>query len=442
MDNLKKQSWVQYDDGYLSKTPVWQYILVSLIFPMWGMAASLNDILITQFKTVFTLSDTATAFVQSAFYGGYFLIALPASYIIRKNTYKTAIMTGLTFFIIGCALFFPASHMATYGMFLAAIFVIAIGLSFLETSCDTYSTMMGPREFANRRINISQTLIPFGDAMGIVLGKYLIFSGHSNLQNESAGLNAAQKMALNKEVLALTLRPYKYILFVLLILLVLVAITKMPYGKAKADAKTANQPSMGESLNYLFHNWRFMKAVGAQFLYVGIQTCVWSFTIRLALRIVPGISDHAATNYMIISYMVWFVGKLFANWFMNRYSITKTMIWYCVLGTIVLLLTCSIHSPLAIWGAVATSFFFGPVYPTVYAHGLDQIEEKQHTETGGALMVMSLVGGAALPVIMGRVSDLTGSMQFSFIVPAIGFVLILWFFLSEHKIAKKEAQKA
>ncbi|WNY96602.1 hypothetical protein OS909_09415 [Limosilactobacillus fermentum] len=97
---------------------------------------------------------------------------------------------------------------------------------------------------------------------------------------------------------------------------------------------------------------------------------------------------------------------------------------------------------MAIWGAVATSFFFGPVYPTVYAHGLDQIEEKQHTETGGALMVMSLVGGAALPVIMGRVSDLTGSMQFSFIVPAIGFVLILWFFLSEHKIAKKEAQKA
>ena len=98
-------------------------------------------------------------------------------------------------------------------------------------------------------------------------------------------------------------------------------------------------------------------------------------------------------------------------------------------------------NPLTI-GAVATSFFFGPVYPTVYAHGLDQIEEKQHTETGGALMVMSLVGGAALPVIMGRVSDLTGSMQFSFIVPAIGFALILWFFISEHKIAKKEAQKA
>ena len=445
MDSLKKQSWVQLDNGYLSKTPIWQYVLVSLIFPMWGMAASLNDILITQFKTVFTLSDTATAFVQSAFYGGYFLIALPAAYIIRKNTYKTAIMTGLTFFIIGCAMFFPASHMATYGMFLAAIFVIAIGLSFLETSCDTYSTMMGPQESANRRINISQTLIPFGDAMGIILGKYLIFSGHSNLEAESAGLSATQKAAFNKEVLLLTLKPYKYILFVLLVLLVLVAITKMPYAKAKTDLAAAQggagvkQPSLGESINYLLHNTRFMKAVGAQFLYVGIQTCVWSFTIRLALRIIPGITDHAATNYMIISYGVWFVGKLCANWLMERFSITKVMIWYCLLGTVVLILTATIHSPIAIWGAVATSFFFGPVYPTIYAHGLDQVTEKQHTETGGAFMVMSLVGGAFVPVIMGRVSDLSGSMQLSFIVPAIGFALILWFFLSEHK---KGAAKA
>lgn len=441
MDKAKKQSWVQYDNGYLSKTPIWQYILVSLIFPMWGMAASLNDILITQFKTVFTLSDTATAFVQSAFYGGYFLLALPASYIIRKNTYKTAIITGLTFFIVGCGLFFPASHMATYGMFLAAIFVIAIGLSFLETSCDTYSTMMGPQKSANSRINISQTLIPFGDAMGIILGKYLIFSGHSNLEHESAGLSAAQKVAFNREVLALTLRPYKYILLVLLVLLVLVVITKMPYAKAKID-ETKQQPSMTESLSYLFHNYRFMKAVGAQFIYVGIQTCVWSFTIRLALRIIPGITDHAATNYMIISYVVWFVGKLTANWLMSRFSITKTMYWFCGLGTLVLILTCAIHSPIAIWGAVATSFFFGPVFPTIYAHGLDQVKEKQHTETGGALMVMSLVGGAALPVIMGRVSDMTGSMQLSFIVPAIGFALIMWFFISEHRRDHQAAQEA
>ncbi|WP_394854608.1 MFS transporter [Trueperella bernardiae] len=147
----------QMPDGYLSKTPMFQYILVSICFPMWGAAASLNDILITQFKTIFTLSDFASAFVQSAFYGGYFLLAIPASRIIRKWSYKSGILIGLCFYIIGCTMFFPASHMATYSVFLAALFAIATGLSFLETSCNTYSSMLGPRRLATLRLNISQT---------------------------------------------------------------------------------------------------------------------------------------------------------------------------------------------------------------------------------------------------------------------------------------------
>ena len=115
------QSWVQLSDGYLSRTPMFQFVILCLIFPLWGAAASLNDILITQFKTVFTLNDTATAFVQSAFYGGYFLMAIPASILIKKTSYKLAILIGLLFYIIGCGMFFPASHVATYSMFLVAV---------------------------------------------------------------------------------------------------------------------------------------------------------------------------------------------------------------------------------------------------------------------------------------------------------------------------------
>ncbi|MGQ5708670.1 L-fucose:H+ symporter permease [Lactobacillus sp. PSON] len=436
-NSTKKLPWVQYSDGYLNKTPVWQYILVSLIFPMWGMAASLNDILITQFKTVFSLSDTATAFVQFAFYGGYFLLAIPAATIIRKNTYKFAILTGLTFFIIGCGMFFPASHMATYGMFLVAVFIIAIGLSFLETSCDTYSTMMGPKSSSNLRINLSQMLIPFGDAGGILLGKYLVFAGHGNMADEVKGLSSVQKLAYNKEVLQLTLQPYKYILIVLIILFALIAVTKMPLSKATpSTSKNGKEPSTKESISYLLHNGRFMKSVGAQFLYAGMQTCVWSFTIRFALRIIPGISDHEATNYMVIGYMVWFAGKILATWLMHKFSITKVMVWYGLLGTAALIFTIVYHHPAAIWGAVATDFFFGPFWPTIYAHGLDQIHEKKYTETGGAFMVMSLIGGALVPIIMGRVSDLSGSMQLAFIVPAICFALITIYFIFEHRWEK------
>ena len=432
-----KETWIQYSDGYLSKTPIWQYILVSLCFPMWGMASSLNDILITQFKTVFSLSDTATAFVQFAFYGGYFLLAIPAATIIRKNTYKTAILSGLAFFIIGCGMFFPASHMATYGMFLLAVFIIAIGLSFLETSCDTYSTMMGPQRTANLRINISQMLIPFGDAGGILLGKYLVFSDGGNMQAAVKGMTATQRLAYNEHVLQLTLQPYKYILLVLSALFILIAITHMPYSKATVtkkaeDKKSSTVKTTLSSVKHLLKNKRFMKAVGAQFLYAGMQTCVWSFTIRFALRIIPGISDQNATDYMIIGYLVWFIGKVPATWLMSKFSITKVMTVYGILGTLCLIFTFTVHNPIAIWGAVATDFFFGPFWPTIYAHGLDQITEKKYTETGGAFMVMSLIGGALIPIIMGRVSDLSGSMQLAFIVPTICFALITFYFYAEH----------
>ncbi|HDI5881652.1 TPA: L-fucose:H+ symporter permease, partial [Escherichia coli] len=150
---MNDKNIIQMPDGYLNKTPLFQFILLSCLFPLWGCAAALNDILITQFKSVFSLSNFASALVQSAFYGGYFLIAIPASLVIKKTSYKVAILIGLTLYIGGCTLFFPASHMATYTMFLAAIFAIAIGLSFLETAANTYSSMIGPKAYATLRLN-------------------------------------------------------------------------------------------------------------------------------------------------------------------------------------------------------------------------------------------------------------------------------------------------
>lgn len=437
MDKAKHQSWEQLPNGYLSRTPMFQFVILCLIFPLWGAAASLNDILITQFKTVFTLNDTATAFVQSAFYGGYFLMAIPASILIKKTSYKLAILTGLLFYIIGCGMFFPASHVATYGMFLAAIFAIAIGLSFLETSCDTYATMFGPQATANKRLNVANVLIPLGDIMGIVLGKYLIFGEGGNIADKVAKMSKAEAEVYNQHLLQLTLRPYKYILIVLIIIFIVLAITKMPRAKAMSIESAEAQPKLGETFHYLFHNKRYMKGVLCQFIYAGMQTTVWSFTIRLALRLDSHISDSAASTFMIYSYIAWFFGKLVANWFLNRYSITKVLTWFSLLGTISLIVTFTIPNLTAVIAAIITSFFFGPEWPTIYAHTLDQIHEKKYTETGGAFIVMSLIGGAIIPAVQGRVSDLSGSMQFSFIVPAICFALITLYFWTEHRWEKQ-----
>ncbi|MGV0168775.1 L-fucose:H+ symporter permease [Furfurilactobacillus sp. WILCCON 0119] len=444
MEQTAKRNPVeQLSDGYLSKTPIFTFLLVSLIFPLWGAAASLNDILITQFKTVFQLNDLATAFVQSAFYGGYFLIAIPASLVIKKNSYKFAIMTGLLAYIVGCGMFFPASHMATYSMFLVAIFAIAIGLSFLETACDTYSSMLGPKKTANARLNFSQTLVPLGDMLGIVLGKYLIFGNGGNLSDKMAHMAPAARQAYGEKMLQLTLQPYKYILGVLLIIFVIIAFTKMPSAKAttapaaevtdEADAKAAEEKvTLGETLKYLAHNRRYQRGVMAQFFYVGMQTTVWSFTIRLALNLNHSISDSAASTFMIFSYAMWFFGKVVANWLMNRFSITRVLTIYSLLGTISLLATFLIPNMTAVYTAILASFFFGPEWPTIYAHTLDTVTEKKYTETAGAVLVMAIIGGAVMPLLQGAVSDLT-TMQFSFIVPVICFVIVTGYFFFEHR---------
>ena len=224
---------IQYDDGYLNKTPIFQFVLLSCLFALWGAAASLNDILITQFKSVFTLSDFASALVQSAFYGGYFLISIPASVVIRKTTYKLAIMIGLIFYIGGCSLFFPASMMATYTMFLVAIFSIAIGLGFLETASNTYSTMLGPRKYATLRLNISRTFQPIGSASGILFGKYLVFQEGESLASQMAQMTPDQIHLFRLQMLQHTLEPYKIMICILVAIFILFLITKYPKCKVK-----------------------------------------------------------------------------------------------------------------------------------------------------------------------------------------------------------------
>lgn len=430
---LIKYDAKQLPDGYLSKTPLLQYILVSLCFPLWGAAASLNDILITQFKAVFTLSDVATAFVQSAFYGGYFVMAIPASRVIKKTSYKVGIMIGLCVYILGGLLFFPASTMATYSVFLAALFALAIGLSFLETSCNTYSTMLGPRKYATLRLNISQTFYPLGSIFGILLGKYLIFGEGEALHKQMEGLPPEQARALAEAALQNTLLPYKYIIMVLVAMLILVAITNFPPGKPMKDATHTAQASIGETLRYLMGNRRFLEGIGTQFLYVGMQTAVWSFTIRLAMQLNTSINERDASTFMIYSFVAFFLGKVIANFLMGRFGPDRVLIGYSIAGIAALIYLVTVHDMSAVWAAVLVSGLFGPCWATIYARTLDTIEDKRHTETGGAVIVMAIVGGAVIPVIQGLVSDLSGSMQFSFVVDIVCFAAVLLYFVSFYR---------
>ena len=425
---------IQYDDGYLNRTPIFQFVLLSCLFALWGGAASLNDILITQFKSVFSLSDFASALVQSAFYGGYFLISIPASVVIRKTTYKLAIMIGLIFYIGGCSLFFPASMMATYTMFLVAIFAIAIGLGFLETASNTYSTMLGPREYSTLRLNISQTFQPIGSASGILLGKYLVFQEGDSLASQMAQLTPEQIHVFRLQMLQHTLEPYKIIICILVAVFILFLITKYPKCKVKSVAEdTTAKVSLGETLKYLAGNGLFKRGILAQFLYVGMQVAVWSFTIRLALVLMPHINERAAADFMVISFACFFVGKFIANFLMTKFSVNKVLLAYSVIGCLLIMYVAFMPNLTAIYAAVAISILMGPCWATIYAETLKSVEKK-YRETAGAIIVMSIIGGAVMPAVQGFVSDMTGSMQFSFIVNFFCFAYIGYYFYHKIKI--------
>ncbi|MDI3416167.1 MULTISPECIES: L-fucose:H+ symporter permease [Pantoea] len=427
------QNIVQQNDGYLNKTPLFQFILLSCLFPLWGCAASLNDILITQFKSVFALSDFASALVQSAFYGGYFLIAIPASLVIRKTSYKLAILAGLALYILGCLLFYPASHMATYTMFLAAIFAIAIGLSFLETAANTYSSMIGQRQHATLRLNISQTFYPVGALMGIVLGKYLVFQDGKSLETQMANMTAAQAHAFRLSMLEHTLEPYKYLVMVLVVVMLLFMFTRYPRCKPQSNEKSL--PTLGETFRYLAKNRHFKRGILAQFLYVGMQVAVWSFTIRLALTL-GAANEREASSFMIYSFICFFIGKFVANILMTLFRPEKVLIAFSLLGIATLGYVMLVPNFTAVYAAVFVSVLFGPCWATIYAGTLATVDSK-YTEVAGAFIVMSIVGAAFVPALQGFVSDHLGSMQLAFGVSLLCFAWVGFYFWGELRHKKQ-----
>lgn len=415
----------EQDDGYLDKTPVFQYVLLSLLFPLWAAAASLNDILITQFKTIFTLSNVASAFVQTAFYLGYFLIAIPASLIIKKASYKVAIMIGLSLYTIGCALFFPASRMATYGFFLVALFALACGLSFLETSANTFSSLIGPKESSTVRLNISQTFYPIGAISGILLGKYLIFGKGASLEKQMVGLSGQARIRFGEQALQHMLLPYKYLIAILLVALVIFGITQFPSGKPKSKTvKASSSAKISETISYLVHNKKFVQGIFTEFMYIGMQTAVWSFTIRLAMELNGNINERSASTFMIYSYIAFFAGKMVANFMMKKMQPSRVLQIFAAFGILALLYIILVQNMSAVYFAIIVSGLFGPCWATIYSQTLDTVTDKRHTETAGAIIVMSIIGGALIPLAQGFVADIS-TISISFVVNIVCFAVVL-----------------
>ncbi|HHB8311242.1 TPA: L-fucose:H+ symporter permease [Klebsiella pneumoniae] len=427
VDNAAVQKEKLDTSAYLPHTPWLQFLLVCCLFALWGMAGNLNDILIAQFKKGFDLTDTQTALVQSIFFLGYFFVALPAAALIKRFSYKAAIIIGLCLYALGCFLFVPAAQIMTYGAFLACLGVIACGLSFLETSANTYSSLLGPIQSSTQRINFSQIFNSLGVISGVLIGQLMVFGENDPSHEQLLAMPAAAADVARHQMVGQVVGPYLIIGSVLVVLALVFVFIKFPSCKgAPAQQQQLPTESMGPTLKRLFAIPRFRLGILSQFLYVGAQVGVWSFTIRFVQLVQQGTSEHSATYWLLASLVIYAVGKTVATWLMNRLNPAMLLGTFALAATALLLIAVFSGSMLAVYALILVSFCMAPCWPTNF--GLVIKGMGKDTQTAGSIVVMSIIGGAVIPLVMGIISDMNGgNMQIAFIAPLLCFVYVAFY---------------
>jgi MFS transporter, FHS family, L-fucose permease len=399
------------------------FTLVTTLFFLWGVPNNLNDVLIRQFMTSFSITRFQAGLVQSAFYLGYFLLAMPAAMLMRRAGYKTGIVTGLILFGMGTFLFWPAAIADRYGFFLMALFVIASGLAFLETASNPFIAELGDPESSERRLNFSQAFNPIGAISGVFIGTTFIFSGVELSPAQISALQASHKYAayLRGETLRVV-KPYLVLGAVAFILAAIIA--RVPFPETRSSSATAGKGSGGSRLSHLLRRPFFMFSVAAQFLYVGAQVGTWSYFIQYVQDYTHQTAKVA--GYFLTGSLVAFaVGRFGSSWLMRFVSPGRLMGFYSLANVILVSIGVTKPGWIGMWAIFLTSFFMSLMFPTIFAMGLRGLGED--TKLGGSLLVMAIVGGAILTPAMGLISEAFMSLAVAYLVPLGCYVFIMFY---------------
>src|SRR6266481_4886217 len=366
------------------------FILVTALFFLWGIPNNLNDVLIRQFMKSFAISRFQAGLVQSAFYMGYFLLAMPAALMMRRVGYKAGFVTGLVLYALGTFLFWPAAMVGRYEFFLLALFVIASGLSFLETASNPFIAQLGDPDSSERRLNFAQAFNPIGAITGALIGTVFIFSGIELTPQQVALQQASHtyEAYLRSETLRVV-KPYLVIGAIALIWAVLILRTKFPSIHSEHENESGDHGHLSD----LFRNPQFLFAVFAQFFYVGAQVGTWSYFITYVQEYAHQ-SEKIAGYFLTGTLAAFGVGRFASAWLMRFINPGKLMGAYCIANIVLVGVAVLIPGWLGLWCVFLTSFFMSLMFPTIFALGLKEL--GPNTKLGGSLLVMAIVGGAVL----------------------------------------------
>jgi FHS family L-fucose permease-like MFS transporter len=372
--------------------------LITSLFFLWALGVNLNDILIPHLKKAFRLTDFQSSFIQVAFFGGYFLAAWPAGWLMNRVGYQRGILAGLLICSSGALLFIPAASLLWYGLFLFALFVMACGQSFLEVAANPYVTILGPPESAERRLNLSQSFNSVGAVITPIIGGAFILSN-----SETADIDSVKI-------------PYVVIAAIFGLVAVMIYMTALPEVHAHEEKLASTRE--------LWKHAHLVQGVIAQFVYVGAQVGVASFVIRFAEFVSPGTPDKVAANYLKLHLLGFMLGR-FAGSFAMKYVQPSRMLLGFGFGAAASVAVALLASgPVAVAGVVAAGFFHSIMFPTIFALSIKNLGPL--TKSGSSLLVMAIIGGALFPALMGYISD-ASSIQRAFVVPLICYVYIIYF---------------
>ena len=402
-------------------------VLVTSLFFLWAIGVNLNDVLIQHFKKTFGLTDAGSSLIQVAFFGGYCIAALPAGWIMQRLGYKRGILIGLATCATGAVLFIPAASVRLYGFFLFALFVMACGQSVLEVAANPYVTTLGPEQSSERRLNLAQSFNAAGAVLVALLGSRFILSGIEHTPAEIAAMTPTQLTAYRSSEANMVKIPYLFITSVFLFVALLIYLTKLPEIRESDAAGTETAKLRG---TLAFGHLR--KGVIAQFLYVGAQVGVASFIIRFAEFTLPGTHEKAAAHYLQAHLAGFMIGRFAGSALMQKVAPPRLLCFFAG-GSLLSLLVVLFASGTAPAGAIVLlGFFHSIMFPTIFALSLKNL--GPYTKLGSSLLVMSIIGGAICPALMGRISD-AWNIQYAFVVPLICHAYILYFALRGYRPA-------
>ncbi len=410
--------------GFISAQAVIPFILVTTLFFMWGIPNNLNGVLIKQFMKSMEISRFQAGLIQSAFYMGYFVLAVPAAILMRRFSYKTGIVFGLLLYGAGCLLFWPAAIIGKYGVFLMALFVIASGLAFLETGANPFIALLGKPESSEQRLNFSQAFNPIGSVVGVLLGTVFIFSGVEPDESKIAAMKLAGEYNgfLQHETMRVV-KPYLALALFALVWALLIMSVKFP----KFEAEQSESPDSKGRFRDLLKFPDFWKGVLAQFVYVGAQVGTWSYFI-------PYVQDYTGqpekiAGYFLTGTLIAFgLGRFSATWLMHYVQPNRLMGWYSVINVVLVGFSIMVPGWIGMWAIFFTSFFMSLMYPTIFATSIKGL--GQNTKIGGSILVMAIIGGSLCTPLMGFIAEISNSMAVAMVVPLVAYVYISYYSFS------------